>query len=189
MGLNKNDLYEFGVFLSVCLVIGFSMLMLTRPPVLGAPVETDIVREGESEDGGWVAPDPCGLDVVICDGETFENPFLSTSIHPTYRTVTAYTSTVEQTDATPCLSANGSNICNMHEEGQTLCAANFVPFGTILALSDTEESGLDTTIVCIVVDRLASKYPNRVDLYMGMDTPRALTFGVKTMLVREITFD
>ena len=114
---------------------------------------------------------------------------IATPLVPTYRTVTAYTSEEGQTDDTPCLAADGSNICHRFEEGETLCAANFVPFGTVLMLDNQEEPDGDDAIVCVVADRLSSRYPNRVDLYMGMDTERAIQFGVETMWVRELTYD
>ena len=109
-----------------------------------------------------------------------------TGLPATYRTVTAYTSKEEQTDSTPCISANGSDICEMWKIGIQTCAANFVPFGTVLILDNQEEPDGDDAIVCVVADRLASKYPNRVDLYMGYDTARAIEFGKRTMWVREM---
>lgn len=117
--------------------------------------------------------------------ETLPQP----SIAPTWRTVTAYTSDEEQTDSTPCLSADGSNICARYEDGETLCAANFVPFGTLLMLDNSDVPDGEDAIVCVVADRLSSRYPNRVDIYMGMDTERAIEFGVRTMYVSELTIE
>lgn len=93
----------------------------------------------------------------------------------TTRTVTAYSSRPEETDDTPCVSADGSDICRRHELGETLCAANFVPLGTILAV---EEVG-----TCVVSDRMNRKYSDRVDLYFGKDTAAAREFGVQKLTI------
>lgn len=134
----------------------------------------------------YVIPDPCGLEVVVCDGEGGGNlPPTPDTGDGTYRTVTAYTSHIEQTDGTPCIAADGSNICERWQDGETLCAANFVPFGTVLILDNQEEADGEDAIVCTVADRLSSRYPNRVDLYMGYDLERAVNFGVQTLFVKE----
>ena len=77
----------------------------------------------------------------------------------------------------PCISANGENICNALDMGYRRCAANFVPFGTRLFIEEIGE--------CLVVDRLNSRYPNRVDLAMKLDEKqRALNFGVQKLSVK-----
>lgn len=137
-------------------------------------------------------PDTAAAETFIssADGGVEQTPDVNvTTLSPTWRTVTAYTSEVGQTDSTPCLAADGSNICHRFEEGETLCAANFVPFGTVLMLDNSDVPDGEDAIVCVVADRLSSRYPNRVDLYMGSDTDRAIEFGVRTMYVSELTFD
>lgn len=108
-------------------------------------------------------PDPCGLAVVECPGEE----------EATKREVTAYTSEINQTDGSPCISANGTNICEMWQEGQNVCAANFVPFGTQLQVGE-----LGT---CTVVDRMNPRYPQSVDWYFGYETSLAIRFGRKNL--------
>ena len=78
-----------------------------------------------------------------------------------HRTVTMYTSAPEQTDSSPCISARGHNICELWDRGYNLCASNAFAIGTILRIDKLEE--------CIVLDRMASKYPNRIDWYAGYD--------------------
>lgn len=78
---------------------------------------------------------------------------------PTFTaTVTAYNSVEGQTDSSPCISADGSDICKLKKEGVTACAAA-MPFGMKLQIP-----GFGT---CVVTDRLAPKYANRVDIHMG----------------------
>lgn len=72
--------------------------------------------------------------------------------------VTAYNSVPWQTDDTPCIAANGENICELLAKGDRSCAAA-LPFGTKL---DIPKVG-----ICTVRDRLAKRFSNRVDVYMG----------------------
>lgn len=73
-----------------------------------------------------------------------------------YHTVTAYNLVKEQTDDRPCEGATGENLCEALENGESICAANFVPFNTILQI--------DGYGACRVADRMASKHSNRVDI-------------------------
>ena len=85
--------------------------------------------------------------------------------------VTAYNSVPWQTDASPCIGAQGTDICEHLEAGSNTCAANFVPLGTVL-----EVEGLGT---CVVRDRMNARYWYRVDWYMGEDVDAARAFGVR----------
>jgi 3D (Asp-Asp-Asp) domain-containing protein len=86
-------------------------------------------------------------------------------------TVTAYNSVPWQTDDTPCIGAQNTDICKFYELGMNTCAANFVPLGTVLEVED-----LGT---CVVRDRMNARYTNRVDWYMHMDISAARKFGVQ----------
>jgi 3D (Asp-Asp-Asp) domain-containing protein len=74
------------------------------------------------------------------------------------KTVTGYNSVRWQTDSTPCISADGSDICALEAKGDHSCAAS-LPFGTRLHIP-----GLG---ICTVRDRLAKKYADRVDWHFG----------------------
>ncbi|MDA0208078.1 MAG: 3D domain-containing protein [bacterium] len=89
--------------------------------------------------------------------------------------VSAYNSVPWQTDDTPCIGAEGTNICEIYARGEGVCAANFVPLGTIL-----EIDGLGT---CTVRDRMNARYNVRVDWYMGMDIDAARQHGVRYVTV------
>jgi|GEM_PF-1025241 len=73
-------------------------------------------------------------------------------------TVTAYNSVPWQTDSTPCISADGSNICKLRDQGDHSCAAA-LPFGTKINVPGFG--------VCTVRDRLAPRFSYRIDLYFG----------------------
>ena len=90
----------------------------------------------------------------------------------TIREITMYNSLPEQTDSTPCISADGTNIC---EVDYNVCATNAFPFGTKLYIDKLGE--------CIVKDRMNKRYSERIDWYAGMDKDRAINFGVQKLLV------
>lgn len=89
--------------------------------------------------------------------------------------VTAYNSVPWQTDATPCIGAQGTDICDIYAAGENVCAANFVPLGTVI-----EVEGLGH---CTVRDRMNARYYYRVDWYMGMDIDGAKQFGIQNKTV------
>lgn len=85
--------------------------------------------------------------------------------------ITAYSSTREQTDATPCITANGFNVCRHNTEN--VIAANFLPFGTRVKIPE-----LFGEKEFIVQDRMNARYSNRVDIWMT-SRQKAKQFGVK----------
>ena len=96
----------------------------------------------------------------------------------TIRVVTAYNvGDPRQTDDTPCISANGENICRALAEGGMRCAANFVPLGSRLYV--------DKIGMCLVTDRMNRRYRNRVDIAMQKNEYRkARRFGRQKLQVK-----
>ena len=96
----------------------------------------------------------------------------------TIRVVTAYNAgDPRQTDDTPCVSANGENLCAALAKGKKRCAANFVPLGSRLHV---EKIG-----VCLVTDRTNKRYRNRVDIAMQRkDYHKARRFGRQKLRVK-----
>lgn len=88
-----------------------------------------------------------------------------------YYTITAYNSEIGQTDNSPCITANGFNLCEHGIEDSI--AANFLYFGTKVRIPD-----LFGDKVFIVRDRMNEKYSDRVDVWM-LDKQDAKQFGVK----------
>ncbi|MBI4253059.1 3D domain-containing protein [Candidatus Uhrbacteria bacterium] len=95
----------------------------------------------------------------------------SNSPRTTKTVITAYSSTRDQTDATPCITANGFNVCAHNTEN--VIAANFLPFGTRVTIPE-----LFGDKEFVVQDRMNTRYSNRVDVWMTSRT-RAKQFGVK----------
>ena len=98
----------------------------------------------------------------------------------TVRIVTAYNAgDPRQTDDTPCISANGENICKALEKGKKRCAANFVPLGSRLHVNKIG--------VCLVTDRTNKRYRNRVDIAMHKtEYHKARLFGRQKLYVKII---
>lgn len=98
------------------------------------------------------------------------------------RSISAYNvGDIYQTDGDPCTSANGENICLALELGYPRCAANFVPFGTILEIDGFGE--------CMVTDRMNSRYPTAVDIAMKYeDKHDAIHFGRQRLTVNIIKY-
>jgi 3D (Asp-Asp-Asp) domain-containing protein len=96
------------------------------------------------------------------------------------REVTAYNVGVrEQTSDAPCIGASGRNLCKLVEQEAKVCAANFVPLGTILKI---EEYGM-----CVVLDRMHKRFSHRVDIAMKEDEiEKARRFGLQKRAVEAV---
>jgi 3D (Asp-Asp-Asp) domain-containing protein len=90
-------------------------------------------------------------------------------------TITAYNALPEQTDSTPCITADGTDICK--NKNIKVVAANWLPFGTKVRIP--EYFG-DT--VFEVHDRMNPKYNNRLDVLME-SVPEAKRFGRRTLQI------
>ena len=93
------------------------------------------------------------------------------------REVTAYNGGVrEQTSDTPCIGAGGDDLCRLTTR-MKICAANFVPLGTILEIEKFGE--------CVVLDRMHRRFPHRVDIAMrDHETKEAREFGLQRRIVQ-----
>jgi len=96
------------------------------------------------------------------------------------REITAYNAgDPYQCDNTPCISASGDDICMLLTQGINICAANWVPFGTILEIKELGE--------CVVLDRMNSRTPERIDWAMrAHEKTKAINFGLRHLAVKII---
>lgn len=90
-------------------------------------------------------------------------------------TATAYSSTVDQTDDTPFITASGTYV----RDG--IAAANFLPFGTIFKIPDLYGDKIFT-----VEDRMNKRYWHRVDIWFP-ERQMAKEFGVKQIRIEIIS--
>lgn len=92
---------------------------------------------------------------------------IRTSTH----SMTAYNSEAAQTDDSPCITANGFNVC---EHGiEDTVAANFLPMGTKIRIPE-----LFGDRIFVVRDRMNKRYTDRVDVWM-LHRADAMKFGVR----------
>ena len=89
--------------------------------------------------------------------------------------MTAYNSEVAQCDDSPCITANGFNVC---EHGiEDTVAANFLKFGTKIRIPE-----MFGDRIFVVRDRMNRRYTDRVDIWMK-EKPSAIQFGVRYMKI------
>lgn len=110
----------------------------------------------------------CQLDAVICPNEK----------QGAIREISAYNSVSAQTDASPCISADGTDICQRYKKGECIVATNAYPLKTKLRIDKIGD--------CTVADRMNARYSNRVDVFMDKDIERAIHFGVQKLNVIEL---
>lgn len=101
---------------------------------------------------------------------------ISVSTH----TITAYNSDPAQTDDTPCITANGFDVCE-HWQEDTI-AANFLKFGTKVRIPE-----LYGDKIFVVRDRMNQRYTSRIDIWMK-DKADAQKFGVKVAKIEIVEF-
>lgn len=85
--------------------------------------------------------------------------------------ITAYNSESSQCDDTPCITANGFDVCK-HNTEDTI-ATNVLPFGTKIKIPS-----LFGDRVFVVRDRMNDRYTNRIDVWMRKKS-HAKMFGIQ----------
>lgn len=101
-------------------------------------------------------------DLVIRAAEKISliTPTKEVEVLDTYEIpITAYSSTVDQCDDTPCITANGFDLCAHDQED--VIAANFLPFGTKVRMPELFGDRIFT-----VQDRMNARYYYRADIWM-----------------------
>ena len=89
--------------------------------------------------------------------------------------VTAYSSSPDETDDTPCIAASGYDLCKHNKENVVAC--NFLPFGTKVKFPE-----LDPDKTYTVVDRMHERFNSRMDIWMTSKA-KASDFGLKYLKV------
>jgi 3D (Asp-Asp-Asp) domain-containing protein len=131
-----------------------------------APTSEEIVIEVNKES----APDE---NILIFENEKNTNEATEEQkvIRSSFHTITAYNSEAAQTDDSPCITANGFNVCE-HGTEDTI-AANFLKFGTKVRIPE-----LFGDRVFVVRDRMNRRHADRVDVWMN-NRQDALKFGIR----------
>jgi 3D (Asp-Asp-Asp) domain-containing protein len=126
---------------------------------LVAPVQTEAQKIVEN------------VKTEIVSTETKKLPVSANKVKRRTITVTAYSSTPDQTDDSPFITANGTVV----RDG--VVATNFLPFGTRVRFPEIYGDK-----EFIVADRMNTRYFYRIDIWMP-DRKDALKFGKKDVLV------
>ena len=184
----KNQTHRLAsVFLTASLAFN-----IVIPPLSGEPLDNvDIAEEREISgiarlDDAFVEPLGPEFQEYIEHLMVGDTSFLATKFPPSkeyavtsrqWLFITAYSSTPDQTDDTPFITASGSHV----RDG--IVAANFAYFGTKFRFPT-----LYGDKIFVVEDRMNSRYPYRVDIWMRT-REEAKQFGVKIVpveIIREI---
>ena len=92
---------------------------------------------------------------VIINGNSFQAlgcPFVK-EVSLGSRVVTGYSSTIDQCDSTPFITANGERV----DEG-TIACPRYIPFGTMVKIDEK---------IYTCNDRMSSKYAHRFDIWFA----------------------
>lgn len=112
-------------------------------------------------------------ELIYASGETFLTPVNAPSSIQTRKiTVTAYSSTPDQTDDSPFITASGKLVCD------GIIASNFLPFGTKVRFPK-----LFGDKIFIVEDKMHERFADtRVDIWFP-DKESAKEFGIKQTIM------
>ncbi len=112
--------------------------------------------------------------VLAVQGESSDSLALITVIDVVNTTITGYSSTVDQTNSEPFITASGYRV----RDG--IVAANFLPFGAKIRIPEAFGDK-----VFVVKDRMNRRFNNRVDVWFST-RQEALNFGVKYTYIEVI---
>lgn len=148
------------VAIAILTAVVHALFTSTKPTEAKADVRDEVATSTQ------YAFNPCDLEDVVCAGEA----------QPA--TASAYSAREQETDSSPCIAADGSDICKRNRAHETICASNDYKLGTVLETS----LGFD----CTVSDRMNRRYTgqHRIDIFYGHDTKAALAFGTKSITVK-----
>jgi len=113
------------------------------------------------------------------DGVFLVKPLKDSKVVRTYTVpITAYSSTIDQTDNTPCITANGFDLCAHNQED--VIAANFLSFGAKVRIPEYFGDQIFT-----VQDRMNARYYYRADIWMKQRRS-AVAWGIRYATIEVI---
>lgn len=165
----KRKRTHLAVRFSGAILLAGGVATLVAPIPAGAPESSTFNRHPA-----------CGFEPSAAEAPPYGGQTVAVPDEPegTIREATAYNvGDPDQTDDSPCLTADGSNACEELARGKKICAANFVPIGTKLIIT-----GIG---ICTVKDRMHRRFKDRVDIAMqAHEKQRARKFGLQKLEVR-----
>lgn len=148
-------------FLIIIFVFLFELFLFPTTTVLANTTENN--KQGNTDQENILPEMPEIPEITEEEPKIIENNLPDTeewrTIRSGYYTITAYNSEVGQCDNTPCITANGFNLCEHGIEDSV--ATNALPFGTKIRIPE-----LFGDKVFVVRDRMNKRYTNRFDIWM-----------------------
>lgn len=185
----QNNIF-INKILSHTLIISslLAVIIISMPPVYyGAEADTETVKDKNLEDRfsyfhkNTINPHSAlkveiNVNTNIVEDKPKEEPItLNYEVLETINTtITGYSSTVDQTNSEPFITASGAWV----RDG--IVAANFLPFGTKIRIPEYFGDK-----VFIVKDRMNRRYTNRVDVWF-YTRQEAINFGLKNTYIEII---
>jgi 3D (Asp-Asp-Asp) domain-containing protein len=156
---------------SLVFVLVFEFFLFPIPSLANEPTETTNITGKIVEINNKMI---AAASENVFAGRLPENQNLEV-ISTTKRIVSAYNSEVAQCDDSPCITANGFNVC---EHGiEDTVAANFLKLGTKIRIPEAFGDK-----VFVVRDRMNKRYSNRIDIWM-VKKEDAKLFGVQALKI------
>ena len=184
---NKKQIKQISLWLVA--VVAFELLFFPVPTLASQTEESVVTTTATSlsfnlETNNIVPRDLAGdrwslrlpqEEVLVEDVKKVEGQFSGRLTKTRQVVLTAYNSDKAQCDDSPCITANGFNVCK-HGIEDTV-AANFLPMGTKIRIP-----ALFGDRIFVVRDRMAKRHQNRVDIWMK-NYSSAIKFGIKTATI------
>lgn len=184
---NKKQIKQISLWLVA--VVAFELLFFPVPTLASQTEESVVTTTATSlsfnlETNNIVPRDLAGdrwslrlpqEEVLVEDVKKVEGQFSGRLTKSRKVVLTAYNSDKAQCDDSPCITANGFNVCK-HGIEDTV-AANFLPMGTKIRIP-----ALFGDRIFVVRDRMAKRHQNRVDIWMK-NYSSAIKFGIKTATI------
>jgi len=151
------------------LVTIVSLLVGLNPAVAATPQLTDQGAGADNTELAQPANRESGALTALGAPTSTLPPYLPRAVYT--KEVTAFSSTPDETDDTPFVTASGVHV----HEGTV--AANWLPFGTKIRIPAISE-----TATFIVEDRMNSRYSDRIDVWFP-EKAQAKNFGVHSLRI------
>lgn len=164
----KNALKTAVLYLSFCIIAG----AILDTAIIKAILAVQFPHKPISCEMATSTP---AIATSTPDKATTTKEAISPAKSGTIREVSAYNSLEAQTDATPCIGADGTDLCKRYQAGECIVASNAYKLGSKI---DLQGFG-----ICTVADRMNKRFQNRIDVFMDKDHERAVSFGVQKLLV------
>lgn len=166
--LLKTDIKNFSVGLwgAAMAIVTVEIILLSTIPVLIPFTTTEARSIWEQE-----FKDNQEIQAPLNQGETLPQNKDREVAYKTLFTVTAYNSEPAQCSGSPCITANGYNLCTSNTSDTV--ATNYLPLGTKVRIPRYFGGK-----VFVVRDRMNKRYSKRIDVWMK-NKDEAVKFGIK----------